>query len=459
MNRAIIIPSLNPGKELPALVEELTRVEAGAVIVVNDGSGDQHSHIFAQVTEEYGATLLSHDKNLGKGAALKTAFAYCKKNLPDLMGVVTADDDGQHTPEDILKVSEALCNNPECLVLGSRDFTRSETPKRSYLGNRLTSRVFNFFYKVRLPDTQTGLRGIPAPELDWLKDLGGNRYEYEINMLIQAKRRKIGLVQVPIKMLYFDGNRGSHFKTVRDTLRITGTLIKGLGSLREKSFYGLTFRISRFMVRRFTKKLESPCLAPDGPVPRGPSVIVSHHQNLKGALNAMAWLKIPVRLWMLDTFFNRKECFRQYYGYTFTGRMNMPKPFAFICSFVSSLFIPRLAVSMRAIPVCRNSTNIIKTTMKQSVNALLNGERLLIFPDQNYADESEQIGSVYTGFVHIGKKYRERTGSHIDFIPMKLDLAAGRIAFGRPSRLTDGEVYANARERVCRELTDKINSL
>jgi len=128
-----------------------------------------------------------------------------------------------------------LAADPGCLILGARAFDKATTPRRSYFGNRTTSWFFHLLYRVHLPDTQSGLRGIPMKEVGWLAKMSGQKYDYDMNMLIQALRRKIVIKQVPIETVYFDNNSGSHFRTVSDSARIIKTLLFNLFSRTYKS--------------------------------------------------------------------------------------------------------------------------------------------------------------------------------------------------------------------------------
>lgn len=223
----VIIPALNPMENLVAFVENLLNEGIPHVIVVNDGSAPSYEHIFARLDSMDSCTLLVHNINRGKGRALKTAFAYFLENFKSYDGVVTADADGQHTVEDICKVCTALSSNGDSLILGMRNFKEQSVPKRSYMGNRMTSSIFRALYGSYIEDTQTGLRGIPAGELSWMVDLAGERYEFEINMLINSKWRNIPFFSVPIKTIYFNNNSESHYSTLRDSLRIFICLLSG----------------------------------------------------------------------------------------------------------------------------------------------------------------------------------------------------------------------------------------
>lgn len=226
---AVVIPALDPVPELSALAAALLDRGAAGVIVVDDGSAPPCRGVFESLRSLPNCTVLTHDRNRGKGRALKTAFARILERHPELQGVVTADADGQHGIDDIFAVARTLASEPGALVLGVRDFTAAGVPMRSVFGNRLTSALFGLLYRRRLGDTQTGLRGIPAEALQWMIRLEGERYDYEITMLIEAARRGLVFTQVPIATRYFDNNAGSHYRIVRDSARIFAHLIAGLG--------------------------------------------------------------------------------------------------------------------------------------------------------------------------------------------------------------------------------------
>ena len=137
----IIIPAYEPDERLLELLKDLSESRLGPVIIVDDGSGEQYSDIFTEA-ENYlkttGGVLLRHEVNRGKGRALKTAFAHVLDHEPDAIGCVTADSDGQHSPECIARIMEALEENPDKLVLGVRTFDMEGVPWKSRMGNKIT---------------------------------------------------------------------------------------------------------------------------------------------------------------------------------------------------------------------------------------------------------------------------------------------------------------------------------
>jgi glycosyltransferase involved in cell wall biosynthesis len=221
-----LIPAYRPDRALVDVVEALAESGTFAgVVIVDDGSGPEFRPVFAAVGRIDGVMVLRHAVNLGKGAALKTAINHALVTHPDLVGVVTADADGQHRPADVRRVGERLRQNPNTLVLGSRRFA-GDVPLRSRFGNELTKFVFRALIGHRLGDTQTGLRGIPASLLPHLLSVRSSRYEFEMDMLIVAAHAQIAFLEEPIETIYLDGNRGSHFNPLLDSLRIYFCLLR-----------------------------------------------------------------------------------------------------------------------------------------------------------------------------------------------------------------------------------------
>lgn len=240
---AIIIPSLRPDKRLLEGISQIwDRVQAAGmehdilgIVVVNDGSAPEYDSFFERAKTEYNCTILRHAVNLGKGRALKTAFNHCLLAWPGLTGVVTLDADGQHDPDDMLACVQELQSNPEALVLGSRDFNSPDVPFKSRYGNKITRQVFRFLCGVKVGDTQTGLRAIPTSFMKRLMNVPGERFEYEMNMLIECPEAGVPIREVRIRTIYLDDNASSHFNPLVDALRIYAVFFKflfaGLSSL------------------------------------------------------------------------------------------------------------------------------------------------------------------------------------------------------------------------------------
>jgi putative flippase GtrA len=193
-------------------------------------------------------SVLRHSVNLGKGGALRTAFNHVLLNEPGAIGVVTADADGQHRPDDIVRVAEALNGHPQELILGARRF-KSDVPARSRFGNQLTRFIFKLLLGQSLRDTQTGLRAIPTSFLPALMRLKGPGYEFELEMLVEASSRRVPVREVDIATIYSDGNSSSHFNPLVDSIKIYFVFFRFLGSsmltqLIDTVIFSLAFWIS-----------------------------------------------------------------------------------------------------------------------------------------------------------------------------------------------------------------------
>ena len=219
----VLIPAYKPDERLVTLTQELIGHDL-RVMLVDDGGGETFAPIFARC-RELGAQVAVHTVNLGKGRALKTGINAALQVWPELSGIVTADADGQHTVSDILRLIAAMEENPSALVLGSREFT-GEVPFKSRWGNRITRAVYALASGIRVGDTQTGLRALPRESLPEMMRIDGERYEYEMNVLLKLRDMRLGVVEVPIETIYIDDNAGSHFNPVRDALRIYMVIFK-----------------------------------------------------------------------------------------------------------------------------------------------------------------------------------------------------------------------------------------
>ena len=224
----IIIPAYEPDERMVTLFEGLTAAHMGPYVVVDDGSGTSYASIFEQVRSLVAndGTVLVHETNRGKGAALKTAFSHVLEHFPDAIGVVTADSDGQHVPDCIARVRQALEDDPDALVMGVRTFDGDDVPWKSRMGNHITSRVFGALTGLKVSDTQTGLRGISRALMKDCLDLPGDRFEFETQMLTCA-HETTHVVEVPIKTIYDSKeNHQTHFNAVKDSWRIYRSLLR-----------------------------------------------------------------------------------------------------------------------------------------------------------------------------------------------------------------------------------------
>lgn len=223
MERIVIIPALNPDERLREIVERNWELD-NQIILVDDGSDETYLSFFEELSLK--CIVLHHEKNKGKGAAIKTALQYIKEELWECSVIGIMDADGQHLPDDMEKLLRKAATNPEAFILGSRTMDQT-VPWKSRIGNWITHKVFFLSTGVKVLDTQTGLRAFSAKLLEVMTKVPGERYEYEMNVLIHCAHQKIPMIEVPIQTIYHDkDNSCSHFRHVRDSVRIYRQLLK-----------------------------------------------------------------------------------------------------------------------------------------------------------------------------------------------------------------------------------------
>jgi putative flippase GtrA len=194
------------------------------ILVVNDGSGPEFEQYFSGLDPR--VRVIGYPENRGKGHAIKYALNYIVRQEWGGGCVLTADADGQHKLEDILRVLAEAEANPGVLVLGSRTFD-TQVPWRSRIGNSVTRGVFRWASGQRIGDTQTGLRAFGLGELLFMASVGGGRYEYEMNVLLEWIRNHKPVREVPIETVYLDAkNSCSHFHALKDSARIYGQILR-----------------------------------------------------------------------------------------------------------------------------------------------------------------------------------------------------------------------------------------
>ncbi|MCD7772864.1 MAG: bifunctional glycosyltransferase family 2/GtrA family protein [Ruminococcus sp.] len=217
-----LIPAYQPAPLMLALLEKVKR-SGFEIVVVNDGSDESADELFSKA-KEY-ATVLTHPENLGKGRAIKTGLKYIITHFSPDCTIVTMDADGQHTESDAENICKIADEHPDWLVLGSR-MLKENVPLRSQFGNSVTRLVYRLSTGVKLRDTQTGLRAFSLSLAKRLVEIPGERYEYEMNVLLYCPKEEIPVFEHGIETIYINGNSDSHFDTIKDSYRIYKEILK-----------------------------------------------------------------------------------------------------------------------------------------------------------------------------------------------------------------------------------------
>lgn len=214
-----VIPTYQNAKTLLKVVADVHRV-VDTVFVVDDGSNDGTAALLDKATgNERPEKVLTHPKNCGKGAALKTGLTYARQQ--GFHYAVTVDADGQHRADDIPALLKAVEEEPDALAIGSRGLQHENMPAKSTFANRFSNFWFALQTLQRLPDTQSGLRIYPLRRLHGLRWMSA-RYEAELTLLVFSAWAGVKLLPVPVSVYYPPRDqRVTHFRPGRDFTRIS----------------------------------------------------------------------------------------------------------------------------------------------------------------------------------------------------------------------------------------------
>lgn len=214
-----VIPTYQNAKTLLKVVADVHRV-VNTVFVVDDGSNDGTAALLDKATgNERPEKVLTHPKNCGKGAALKTGLTYARQQ--GFRYAVTVDADGQHRANDIPALLKAVEEEPDALAIGSRGLQHENMPAKSTFANRFSNFWFALQTLLHLPDTQSGLRVYPLRCLHGLRWMSA-RYEAELTLLVFSAWAGVKLLPVPVSVYYPPRDqRVTHFRPGRDFTRIS----------------------------------------------------------------------------------------------------------------------------------------------------------------------------------------------------------------------------------------------
>ena len=214
-----VIPTYQNAKTLLKVVADVHRV-VNTVFVVDDGSNDGTAALLDKATgNERPEKVLTHPKNCGKGAALKTGLTYARQQ--GFRYAVTVDADGQHRADDIPALLKAMEEEPDALAIGNRGLQHENMPAKSTFANRFSNFWFALQTLQRLPDTQSGLRIYPLRRLHGLRWMSA-RYEAELTLLVFSAWAGVKLLPVPVSVYYPPRDqRVTHFRPGHDFTRIS----------------------------------------------------------------------------------------------------------------------------------------------------------------------------------------------------------------------------------------------
>jgi glycosyltransferase involved in cell wall biosynthesis len=213
----ILIPVYNEEKQLDALLSEMQGLDFD-ILVIDDGSKDGT----ADVAKAHNVKLIRNEVNLGKGTALRKGFEYALERGYDL--IFTMDGDGQHRPEDLLKIYEHYLKSGADIIIGNRMWNPVGMPLIRKITNKVMSKIISFLTKTYIPDSQCGLKLIRREVLRNV-DISSRKFEIESEILIRAIRKGYKVESMPILSVYHAHN-SSKIRPIRDTIRFLRFIAK-----------------------------------------------------------------------------------------------------------------------------------------------------------------------------------------------------------------------------------------
>ena len=220
---AFIIPVYNHAATVAEVIKDAQALQF-PIFVVDDGSTDTS---YEQIKEIAGIQILRHQQNLGKGAAIMTGFAAAAV-VADW--AITIDADGQHYPQDALRLIEAIPAGRRAIIIGAREgmagIEGAHIPWTSRFGRKFS----NFWVWAAggtiLSDSQSGMRLYPLPEA-MLLTTKARRFQFEVEILVMARRKGLPIIETPVRVIYNpNGKRISHFRPFVDFLRNSQTFAR-----------------------------------------------------------------------------------------------------------------------------------------------------------------------------------------------------------------------------------------
>jgi glycosyltransferase involved in cell wall biosynthesis len=249
MKYCVIIPTYNNGTTLEKVISEVLKITTD-VIVVNDGSTDNSALILQKFDS---LKMLSYSLNKGKGYAIRKGF---ERAIADGYNyAITIDSDGQHYAEDIGVFIRKISEEPDSLIVGTRNLARENIPEASGFANRFSNFWYRFITGINLSDTQTGFRLYPLDRIKGMRFFT-HKYEFELEILVRAAWEEIRIISVPIRVYYPARNeRISHFRPFKDFARISvlNTIFVVIALLYIKPFSFLKY-LRKENIRDFINK-------------------------------------------------------------------------------------------------------------------------------------------------------------------------------------------------------------
>ena len=220
----LLVPAYNPSQAMVSLIEELHR-DFKTIIVVDDGSLESSRPYFKMISDK--AIVLRHERNMGKGASLKTGFRHILRHYLDAYGVVTVGADGQNDSRDVLRCCQEFMEDRTTTVYGCRDFLNDEDiSSDSKLSNEITCHITRLYKGIDISDTLTTLRVFPIEILDQLVTVDGHRFDYDVNVVFRLIELGVSIKEVLVDVKPVNTKGTFSLNGILDTVKLYLVFLK-----------------------------------------------------------------------------------------------------------------------------------------------------------------------------------------------------------------------------------------
>lgn len=221
---AFVIPSYKPTEGMTKLISNLKSSGFENIVVVNDGSEERFLPLFEEA-ERAGCRTVRHSVNMGKGRALKDGFNKVLLEMPECRFIFTLDSDGYQQVESMNVLARAALDNPDNIILGCRNYKSKTAKKKKAFSNFLTRLVMAMLCGIKISDTKTTFRVYPIEAVKKFITTGGERYDYETNILLETKAKEIKMTEVVLPDENFL-NTASHFNPLVDSFNLYKVFVR-----------------------------------------------------------------------------------------------------------------------------------------------------------------------------------------------------------------------------------------
>lgn len=202
------------------MIDEYLNNNKTEVLVINNGNNEKYDNFFDQISKIEKCTVTRVNRNFGKGFGIKKGLEFVLNNYFNIGYLIFADDDGQHTAEDIKIFLKTINNIDDNHFLIGKRKHNLKTPIKNFLGNKIYNKILKYKYDFKISDALCGLRAIHVKNSEILLKIQNNEFEFEVETIKEVhKYRDIIIKEIDVSSTYFSNNK-SKFSPILDSFKL-----------------------------------------------------------------------------------------------------------------------------------------------------------------------------------------------------------------------------------------------